>query len=103
MRRVGADRLGLTRRRVGLDVPADVPGGEPEEVVITAESDLKWNEDLIMNMSSGLGSIANNRRGSSVGYRASKAALNMLTRTLAADLAVGKDGGEFYLRLGEAF
>jgi NAD(P)-dependent dehydrogenase (short-subunit alcohol dehydrogenase family) len=42
---------------------------------------------LIMNMSSGLGSIANNERGTYVGYRASKAALNMVTRTLAADLA----------------
>jgi len=42
---------------------------------------------LVMNMSSGLGSIANNDRGSSAGYRASKAALNMLTRTMAADLA----------------
>jgi NAD(P)-dependent dehydrogenase (short-subunit alcohol dehydrogenase family) len=40
-----------------------------------------------MNMSSGLGSIANNGRGTSVGYRASKAALNMVTRTLAMELA----------------
>ena len=42
---------------------------------------------LIMNMSSGLGSIADNTRGGMVAYRASKAALNMQTRTLAADLA----------------
>jgi len=41
---------------------------------------------LIMNMSSGLGSIADNGRGSSVGYRSSKAALNMQTRTLAMEL-----------------
>jgi NAD(P)-dependent dehydrogenase (short-subunit alcohol dehydrogenase family) len=40
-----------------------------------------------MNMSSGLGSIANNERGGMAGYRASKAALNMLTRTMAVDLA----------------
>lgn len=45
---------------------------------------------LIMNMSSGLGSIANNGRGAYVGYRSSKAALNMQTRTLAAEL---KDEG----------
>lgn len=32
---------------------------------------------LVMNMSSGLSSIQNNRRGSSTGYRESKAALNM--------------------------
>jgi NAD(P)-dependent dehydrogenase (short-subunit alcohol dehydrogenase family) len=42
---------------------------------------------LVMNMSSGLGSIADNGRGSSAAYRASKAALNMLTRTMAMDLA----------------
>ena len=42
---------------------------------------------LVMNMSSGLGSIANNDRGTSAAYRASKAALNMLTRTMAQDLA----------------
>jgi NAD(P)-dependent dehydrogenase (short-subunit alcohol dehydrogenase family) len=43
------------------------------------------NRKLIMNMSSGLGSIANNGRGSSAGYRESKAALNMMTRTMAAE------------------
>jgi NAD(P)-dependent dehydrogenase (short-subunit alcohol dehydrogenase family) len=41
---------------------------------------------MVMNMSSGLGSIANNGRGSSAAYRASKSALNMLTRTMAMDL-----------------
>jgi tricorn protease len=30
-----------------------VPDGEPTEVVIDAESDLKWNEDLVLNMSNG--------------------------------------------------
>jgi len=47
----------------------------------------RGHRKLVMNMSSGLGSIANNQRGSSAAYRSSKAALNMLTRTLAADLA----------------
>ena len=42
---------------------------------------------LIMNMSSGLGSIANNERGGMVDYRASKAALNMVSRTLGAELS----------------
>ncbi|MDX2472457.1 MAG: SDR family oxidoreductase [Candidatus Krumholzibacteria bacterium] len=42
---------------------------------------------LIMNMSSGLGSIGNNDRGAFVSYRASKAALNMQTRTQAVELA----------------
>jgi len=41
---------------------------------------------LIMNMSSGLGSIAGNERGGSIGYRESKSALNMFTRSLASEL-----------------
>lgn len=40
---------------------------------------------LVMNMSSGLGSIADNSRGGMVDYRASKAALNMISRTMAAE------------------
>ena len=40
---------------------------------------------LVMNMSSGLGSIHNNQRGSSVAYRASKAAVNMLNAGLAKE------------------
>jgi NAD(P)-dependent dehydrogenase (short-subunit alcohol dehydrogenase family) len=41
---------------------------------------------LVMNMSSGLGSIENADRGGMGDYRMSKAALNMLSRTMAADL-----------------
>jgi NAD(P)-dependent dehydrogenase (short-subunit alcohol dehydrogenase family) len=41
---------------------------------------------LIFNITSQLGSIQNNRGGSSYGYRGSKAALNMLTRCLANEL-----------------
>jgi NAD(P)-dependent dehydrogenase (short-subunit alcohol dehydrogenase family) len=40
----------------------------------------------VVGISSGLGSIAGNTRGGNYGYRESKAALNMFTRTLAADL-----------------
>jgi NAD(P)-dependent dehydrogenase (short-subunit alcohol dehydrogenase family) len=40
---------------------------------------------LIMNMSSGLGSIASNGRGTSAGYRESKSALNMMTKSMAAE------------------
>ena len=40
---------------------------------------------MVMNMSSGLGSIAN-AGGGSVGYRASKAGLNMVTAVMAAEL-----------------
>jgi NAD(P)-dependent dehydrogenase (short-subunit alcohol dehydrogenase family) len=44
----------------------------------------------IVNMSSALGSIGDNDRGGSYGYRESKAALNMFTKTLATEL--GPDG-----------
>jgi len=42
---------------------------------------------VVMNISSQLGSIANNRGGSSYPYRASKSALNQLTRSQSAELA----------------
>lgn len=42
---------------------------------------------LVVNMSSDLGSIANNSQGQSHAYRSSKAALNMITRGLSVDLA----------------
>jgi len=42
---------------------------------------------LIVSISSGLGSIADNTRGGYYGYRESKAALNMFNRSLAANLA----------------
>ena len=41
---------------------------------------------IIVSITSGLGSIENNARGGYYGYRESKAALNMFTRTLAAEL-----------------
>ena len=40
----------------------------------------------IISVTSGMGSIAENRSGSFYAYRMSKAALNMMARTLAADL-----------------
>src|SRR5207248_11006639 len=42
---------------------------------------------LVVSLSSGLGSIESNREGGWVGYRASKAALHQLHRTLAAELS----------------
>jgi NAD(P)-dependent dehydrogenase (short-subunit alcohol dehydrogenase family) len=42
---------------------------------------------LVVNISSVMGSIERTTSGGSYGYRASKAALNMVTRTLAVDLA----------------
>jgi len=41
----------------------------------------------VVNLSSGLGSISGNTDGGWYAYRASKAALNQLTRTMAAELA----------------
>jgi len=42
-------------------------------------------QKIIVNMSSGLGSIAGNDSGGFYGYRESKAALNMFTRSLGAE------------------
>lgn len=42
---------------------------------------------LIVTLTSGMGSIADNRFGGSILYRSSKAAVNMVTRSLAMDLA----------------
>jgi len=42
---------------------------------------------LIVNISSNMGSIANTTSGGSYPYRASKAALNMISKTLSVDLA----------------
>lgn len=41
---------------------------------------------MIVNITSNLGSIADNKNGSFYGYRESKAALNMFTRSLAAEM-----------------
>ena len=48
-----------------------------------ARSDRK----LIVTLTSGMGSIADNTSGGSILYRSSKAAVNMVMRSLAIDLA----------------
>ena len=48
-----------------------------------ARSDRK----LIVTLTSGMGSIADNSSGGSIAYRSSKAAVNMVMRSLAIDLA----------------
>jgi NAD(P)-dependent dehydrogenase (short-subunit alcohol dehydrogenase family) len=48
-----------------------------------ARSDRK----LIVTLTSGMGSIADNSSGGSIAYRSSKAAVNMVVRSLAIDLA----------------
>ena len=42
---------------------------------------------LIITLTSGMGSIADNTSGGSIAYRSSKAAVNMVVRSLAIDLA----------------
>lgn len=46
----------------------------------------KSNKKIIANISSRMGSIGSNDTGSKYGYRASKAALNMITKSLSIDL-----------------
>jgi NAD(P)-dependent dehydrogenase (short-subunit alcohol dehydrogenase family) len=46
----------------------------------------RGNRKVVANISSMMGSIGDNRSGEAYEYRASKAALNMLTRSLAIDL-----------------
>jgi len=47
---------------------------------------LRVGKAKVIHVSSALGSISDNRDGGSYGYRMSKAALNMLARTMAAEL-----------------
>lgn len=47
----------------------------------------RGDHPVVVNISSMMGSIANKRSGGYYGYCASKAGLNMVTRTLAADLS----------------
>ena len=59
----------------------------PDEGVAAERYLLK--KPLVVNMGSILGSVGENERGGVYPYRASKAALHMLTRNLAVDLAGG--------------
>jgi NAD(P)-dependent dehydrogenase (short-subunit alcohol dehydrogenase family) len=50
---------------------------------------------LIVTLTSGMGSLADNSSGGSIAYRSSKAAVNMVMRSLAIDLTPrGNPGGE---------
>jgi len=60
----------------------------PFQMVQVLRANLAAGErKLIINMSSDLGSIANNAQGQSYAYRSSKAALNMVTKGLSVELA----------------
>ena len=59
----------------------------PMRVTQALLPNLRLGEDKkIINITSNLGSIADNTTGRFYGYRESKAALNMFTRSLAAEL-----------------
>jgi NAD(P)-dependent dehydrogenase (short-subunit alcohol dehydrogenase family) len=47
----------------------------------------RGDRKLIVTLTSGMGSIADNTSGGSIVYRSSKAAVNMVMRSLAIDLA----------------
>ncbi|MGH6842215.1 MAG: SDR family NAD(P)-dependent oxidoreductase, partial [Methylocella sp.] len=52
-----------------------------------ADNVARSDRKLILTISSGMGSIADNASGGSIAYRSSKAAVNMVMRSLAIDLA----------------
>jgi NAD(P)-dependent dehydrogenase (short-subunit alcohol dehydrogenase family) len=52
-----------------------------------ADNVARSNRKLIVTITSGMGSIADNTSGGSIAYRSSKAAVNMVMRSLAIDLA----------------
>lgn len=54
---------------------------------------MRGEQKLVINISSTMGSIERNTWGTTLGYRASKAALNMINKTLAVDY--GKQGLTF--------
>ncbi len=81
----------------------------PLRVVLAClESVARSRRRTIVNMSSGMGSIRRTSEGGAYYYRTSKAALNMLTRTLAHDLAprgitvIALDPGWVRTRMGGA-
>jgi NAD(P)-dependent dehydrogenase (short-subunit alcohol dehydrogenase family) len=58
----------------------------PLRVTLALLPNLKAARGKVIHVTSGMGSIADNKSGSFYAYRMSKAALNMMSRTLAMDL-----------------
>jgi len=65
----------------------DVNALGPVRVTRALRTALRAGRGKVMNVTSTMGSIADNSSGRAYGYRMSKAALNMATRNLAHDLA----------------
>jgi NAD(P)-dependent dehydrogenase (short-subunit alcohol dehydrogenase family) len=82
----GAGRIGdLDLERVERILMVNAIG--PMRVTQALLANLRAGQrKTVVNISSGLGSIEGNRGGGSTGYRESKAALNMFTRTIAGEL-----------------
>ncbi|CAB4062851.1 unnamed protein product [Lepeophtheirus salmonis] len=66
-------------------------GGPNSGAILANEGNLAYNGNgagaLVINLTSGLSSITANNIGSWYAYRASKAALNMITKSVASDMA----------------
>nr|XP_040567086.1 putative uncharacterized protein DDB_G0286901 [Lepeophtheirus salmonis] len=66
-------------------------GGQNSGAILIGEPGLAFNGmgagGLVVNLTSGLSSISANNNGQFYAYRSSKSALNMITKTAAADLA----------------
>jgi NAD(P)-dependent dehydrogenase (short-subunit alcohol dehydrogenase family) len=58
----------------------------PLRVTLALLANLKAARGKVIHVTSGMGSIADNRSGAFYSYRMSKAALNMMSRNLAVDL-----------------
>jgi NAD(P)-dependent dehydrogenase (short-subunit alcohol dehydrogenase family) len=58
----------------------------PLRVTLALLPNLKAARGKVIHVTSGMGSISDNRSGAFYGYRMSKAALNMMSRSLAVDL-----------------
>jgi len=58
----------------------------PLRVTLALLPNLKAARGKVIHVTSGMGSITDNRSGAFYGYRMSKAALNMMSRSLAVDL-----------------
>lgn len=82
----GAERLGTLDAATMLDTLHTNAVGPAMLAQAFAGLLKKGSESKIINITSGMGSISRAGRGGHYSYRASKAALNMLTRLLAAQL-----------------
>jgi NAD(P)-dependent dehydrogenase (short-subunit alcohol dehydrogenase family) len=90
----GAGVMGKTGQRIGrvdygswaqvLDVNTMGPLRVTEAFI---ENVARSDRKLVVTITSGLGSLADNTSGGAIGYRSSKAAVNMVMRSAAIDLA----------------